>query len=292
MNNPEINSYVEKYINHRSEVTDQELKFLLIWSFVDHESPLFKSVLDEFRKRMISYEDLPECLWCRIIINPGEYFTGLCLNFNQIGLNLFYKKRINLSIDSIKHTILEVLNSENFNAFKWMISHMKIRKEWVLYLLDLNIFHGEACMVKKFNSEALKFIINVYFEFLPLDFIRKVFFDGPDRIGEEGFEILLENFNRGLLEDEYYQFDNQRAIENIISCLPSKHRSNFIELFKDRFPFLNNYGNWSGLLGEREVKGVEARPGTKYEQLFSLNGVPLLFNGNCIWRNKPLVEDL
>ena len=107
MNNPEINEYIEKYLDRRIDMTDQEIKFLLIWLFVDKESLIFKSVLNECNKRMLNSEGLPECLSKRLTFNHDDYFKNLCLNFDETKLNLLYERRIDLSINDVLLKVLE-----------------------------------------------------------------------------------------------------------------------------------------------------------------------------------------
>ena len=164
-----------------------------------------------------------------------------------------------------------------------MIRHMNFSKKWILFILGISLFDTDTYKIKRFDENILKFLM-FYFGFLPSSFVKKAL--GNFNIKDYEFDLVLNNFNQGLLSGEYYEIDNYDYMLKIYNAIPnSKSRSKFIEILGSRYKIKNCYilGE-CGFTGHNGVVTVWSNV-VLYEYIFQDSNLPIVTN---IWRDIPL----
>lgn len=236
--NIEVNDHITKYLEDRDNMSDEELKNLLMWTYIDKESSLFKSVF-------------------KFCSNKLTDFMGLSKELsNSLMSNLEYK---NISLDQLKSLRLVTLSDKNlydiiYNALinnkhdiiDYFINVYKPRKEWVVLIIELITFYSYMFPdFKQCDIKTLSILID-YIKYLPITYVDKFCSKGDFDFHSVVVFIFIVNSI-----DNDSHFTEKRVIE---LCSNSKLSDSLVKIFSNRYPKLKSICFDS--LGSRGIRGT------------------------------------
>lgn len=234
--NPIINSYIEKYLNLtlRSEMTNDELKWLLMWTYTDQEGPLFKSILNFSKDRIEDYSGIPNQI-ISLLENPINFVN---ISFSQF--DRLIKNDTELSDRNLYDIFYNAFINNKYEILSLFLNKLNPSKEWILKIIELITNNRFEIQEFKICDVRILEILLDYIGYLPTSYIENEFISSSSKncLSEDKFYLIVKTINnsRG--------FSEKRLIL-LCSGLEPKRRNYIIEMFSDKFPKIktNCYGH-------------------------------------------------